>query len=102
MCVSRCAEKDHLETRPAPDQLRKLGGIGKIGHMPAARLLGEREFKAFAAQRALIYDREVAADRVDKPGRRAARNARLGLTEIKEPVQVVSPAGNIRGWRMMP
>ena len=92
MCASRCAEQDHRETRPAPEQLRKLGGIREIGHMPGARLLGEREFKAFAAQRALIYDREVAADRVDKPARCAARNVCLGLAEIKEPVQVAPPS----------
>ena len=70
--------------------------------MPTARLLGECEFKAFAAQQALIDDREVAADRVDKPAGCAARKARLGLAEIKDPVQVAPPAGNFRCRRMMP
>src|SRR6266446_4235234 len=92
MCASRRAEQNHLEARPAPDKLRELGGIREIGHMPTARLQGECEFKAFAAQRAPIDDCEVAPDRVDKPARCAARKARLGLAEIKEPVQVTPPS----------
>src|SRR6266436_7636135 len=92
MCASRCAEQDHLETCPAPDELRELGGIRDISHMPTARLLSEREFKAFAAQQAVIDDREVATERVDKPAGCTARKARLGFAEIKGPVQVAPPS----------
>jgi hypothetical protein len=59
--------------------------------MPTARLLGKCEFKAFAAQRALIDDCEVPPDRVDKPAGCAARKARLGFAEIKDPIQVAPP-----------
>src|SRR5438093_12096991 len=101
MCASRCAEQDHLETRPAPDQLRELGGIREVGHMPTARLLGERELKAFAAQRALIDDREVATVRVDKPVGCAARKARLGLAQIKDPVLVAPPSWQLPVLRLL-
>src|SRR5439155_7548016 len=91
MCAGRRAEQDHLETRPAPDELREFGSIREIGHMPTTRLLGEREFKAFAAQQALIDDREVAPERVDKPAGYAARNACLGFAKMMERIQVASP-----------
>jgi hypothetical protein len=45
-------------------------------------LLEKRQFEAFATQRALIDDREVAPDRADKPAARAVRKARLGFAEM--------------------
>jgi hypothetical protein len=63
--------------------------------MPTARLLGESQLKAFSAQQALIDDREVAPDRVDKPAGCAARKVGLGFTEMKA-CPNCAPAGSFR------
>ena len=81
MRAGRSADQDYLKPLTAADQLRQLDCRCDIGDMPASRLLEERQFEAFATQRALIDDREVAPDRADKPAR-AVCKARLGFAEM--------------------
>jgi hypothetical protein len=65
-----------------------------IGDVPPPRLLEQRQFEAFAAQRALIDDRKVAPNWADEPIVRTVREANLGSADVIESVQVnPSPTG---------
>jgi DNA-binding NarL/FixJ family response regulator len=93
MRTGRCAEEDHLEARPATDQLGKLVSIREIGNMPTARLLGECELEAFATQQALIDESKMPAGLIDEPAGGAARKARLGLKVLMGALERICAGG---------
>src|SRR5437667_11814029 len=93
----RSAEQDYLEPGAATNQLRQLASRRDVGNMPSPRLLGERQFEAFTAQRARIDYREVAPDRVDIPVARAARQVRFSFAEVVQSVQFAPLAATAAG-----